>query len=248
MVRLFLPLVLLVAGAVYSASGRSIASASDQGAFRVVTFNIYKGADNEDRYDLRRTIEAIARFDADLVGVQEALRNHPQFNCDDQPALITEGLRRLTGRRWAHAYATSWITDNRDCIARGRGDDVATEGLAFFAAERILATEHVNLPESRVGLMARVASMPDVPVIVTHLAASRRNQLQRAIQLEALLPWAAKQGPGILMGDFNDGEYVGFPPARVDLCDFLDFCQCFDDLTGLAREYVDEHVSPIGHA
>ena len=211
MVRLFLPLVLLVAGAVYSVSERSIASASDHAAFRVVTFNIYKGADNEDRYDLHRTIEAIARFDADLVGVQEALRNHPQFNCDDQPALIAQGLRRLTGHRWTHTYARSWITDNRECMARGRGDDVATEGLAFFAPERIIATDHINLPESRVGLMARVASMPDVPVIVTHLAASRRNQLQRAIQLEALLPWAAQQGPGILMGDFN---------ARPDATEF----------------------------
>ena len=211
MVRLFLPLVLLIAGAVYSVSERSIASASNDRAFRVVTFNIYKGADNENRYDLHRTIEAIARFDADLVGVQEALRNHPQFNCDDQPALIVEGLRRVTGRRWSHAYARSWVTDNRDCIARRRGDDVATEGVAFFAPERIIATDHINLPESRVGLMARVASMPDVPVVVTHLAASRRNQLQRAIQLEALLPWAARQGPGILMGDFN---------ARPDATEF----------------------------
>ena len=100
MVRLFLPLVLLIAGAVYSVSERTVASASNQGLFRVVTFNIYKGADNENRYDIHRTIEAIAHFDADLVGVQEALRNHPQFNCDDQPALIVEGLRRLTGKRW----------------------------------------------------------------------------------------------------------------------------------------------------
>jgi len=211
MVRLFVPLVLLMAGAVYSVSERTVASASNQGLFRVVTFNIYKGADNENRYDLHRTIEAIAHFDADLVGVQEALRNHPQFNCDDQPALIAEGLRRLTGKRWSHAFAKSWVTDNRDCMTRGRGDDVATEGLAFFAPERIIATNHINLPESRVGLMARVASMPDVPVVVTHLAASRRNQLQRAIQLEALLPWAARQGPGILMGDFN---------ARPDATEF----------------------------
>jgi endonuclease/exonuclease/phosphatase family metal-dependent hydrolase len=203
MLRLFVVLALLVAAAVYSVSERTVASASDDGAFRVVTFNIYKGANNDDRYDLQGTIEAIARFDADLVGVQEALRNHPQFNCDDQPALIAEGLRRLTGRRWSHVYAKSWTTDNRDCIARGRGDDVAMEVLAFFAPERIVATAQIDLPVSRVGLMARVASMPDVPVVVTHLAASRRNQSQRVSQLDMLLPWAAEHGPGILMGDLN---------------------------------------------
>ncbi len=203
MERLFLVLTCLTAGAVYSVSERTVASASDHTAFRVVTFNIYKGADNENRYDLQGTIDAIARLDADLVGVQEAMRNHPQFNCDDQPALVAEGLRRRTGRRWAHVYARSWITDNRDCMARGRGDDVATEGLAFFAPERIVEAGQINLPESRVGLMARVASMPDVPVVVTHLAASRRNQSQRISQITRLLPWTARHGPGILMGDFN---------------------------------------------
>ena len=203
MLRWFFLLALLIATAVYSVSERTVASASNHGVFRVVTFNIYRGADNADHYDLQRTIDAIARIDANLVGVQEALRNHPQFNCDDQPALIAEGLRRATGKRWAHAFARSWVTENRDCMARGRGDDVATEGLAFFAPERLIVTDHINLPESRVGLMARVASMPDVPVVVTHLAASRRNQGQRVNQLGMLLPWAAKQGPGILMGDFN---------------------------------------------
>jgi endonuclease/exonuclease/phosphatase family metal-dependent hydrolase len=203
MLRLFLPFVLLIGAAVYSVSERTLASASNLGVFRVATFNIYKGADNADHYDLRRTIEAIARIDANLVGVQEALRNHPQFNCDDQPALIAEGLHRVTGKRWAYTYARSWVTADRDCMARGRGDGVATEGLAFFAPERFIATDYINLPESRVGLMARVASMPDVPVVVTHLAASRRNQGQRVNQLGALLPWTAQQGPGILMGDFN---------------------------------------------
>ena len=132
--------------------------------------------------------------------MQETLRNHPQFNCDDQPALIADGLRRLTGRRWTHVYAKAWITDNRECLASGRGDDVATEGVALLTPERVLATSQINLPESRVGLMARVASMPDVPVIVTHLTAYRRNQAHRIKQIESLLPWAAQQGPGHLDG------------------------------------------------
>ena len=149
--QLFIALLLVVSGAVYSVSDRTTAVASHRGTFRVVTFNIFKGANVEKRYDLQRTIEAIARMDADLVGVQETLRNHPQFNCDDQPALIADGLRRLTGRRWAHTYSRAWITDNRECVARGRGDGVATEGLAFFTPGRIVATEQINLPESRVG-------------------------------------------------------------------------------------------------
>jgi hypothetical protein len=166
MSRLFIALLIVVSSAVYSVATDTTAG-SRRGTFRVATFNIYKGAGGDNRYDLERTIEAIARLDADVVGLQEALRNHPQFNCDDQPALIADGLSRLTGRRWAHVYAKAWITDDRECLGRGRGDDVATEGVALLTPERVLATSQINLPESRVGLMARLASMPDVPVIVT---------------------------------------------------------------------------------
>ena len=111
------------------------------GTFRVATFNIHKGADRQGDYDLERTIDAISRLDADLVGLQEAMRNHPDFNCDDQPALIAEGLRRRTGRRWAHVHARAWITDDRRCLAGDRGSDVATEDLAFITASPILASQ-----------------------------------------------------------------------------------------------------------
>ena len=180
--------------------------------FRIATFNIHKGADRKGHYDLERTIDAIWRLDADLVGVQEAMRNHPDFNCDDQPALIAEGLRRRTGRRWTHAQARAWITDDRQCLARRRGSDVATEDLAFIAASPILASRSVRLSEGRVGLAVRVAAIPDVPVIVTHLAANRQNQRDRIRELAVLLPWAAQQGPGLLIGDLNaqpDADELG---------------------------------------
>jgi endonuclease/exonuclease/phosphatase family metal-dependent hydrolase len=201
---LFVALAVVVAIAVWAVSDRSSAGASaSDGTFRVATFNIHKGADRDGHYDLQRTIEAIASLDVDLIGLQEVLRNHSRFNCDDQPALIAEGLRRLTHRRWAQVYRKSWVFENRDCLERGRGDDVETEGLAFFAPEPIVRTEHVALGESRIGLMVRSAAAPGIPVVVTHLAASRRNQAQRVQQIETLLPWAARQGPGILIGDFN---------------------------------------------
>lgn len=185
--------------------------------FRVATFNIHKGADRRGHYDLERTIDAIWRLDADLVGLQETMRNHPDFNCDDQPALIAEGLRRRTGRRWAHVHARAWILDDRQCLMRGRGSDVATEDLAFIAATPILASGSVRLSEGRVGLAVRVAAMPDVPVIVTHLAANRQNQRDRIRELAVLLPWAAQHGPGLLIGDFNaqpDADELGPLMAR----------------------------------
>ena len=198
-------LLLVVVPAVLAgaSSQRAVLAPSLARTFRVATFNIHKGADRPGRYDLDQTIETIRHLDADLVGVQEALRNHAGFNCDDQPALIAEGLRRRTGRPWTHAYVKSWVTENRQCLERGRGDGVQTEGVAFFTPERIVASSSVRLSAGRVGLAIRIASMPHVPVIVTHLAANRENQAGRVREIAALLPWAEQQGPGLLMGDLN---------------------------------------------
>ena len=171
--------------------------------FRVATFNIYKGADVRNRYNLSGTIEAIASLDADVVGLQEVLRNHRHFNCDDQPKMIAEGLRRITGRAWHVVFQGGWFGPNRECMDRGRGDNVETEGLAFVTPHRILESQHVRLAEHRIGLMIRLASMPAVPFIVTHLASTPRNQPHRITQLAALLPWAQKHGPSILLGDLN---------------------------------------------
>jgi len=187
------------------------------GTFRVATFNIHKGADRRNHYDLERTIDAIARLDADVVGVQEAMQNHPDFNCDDQPALIAQGLRKRTSRPWTHVFVKAWLTDHRQCMERGRGKDIETEGLAIFARERIVASISVRLSEGRVALAVHVASMPHVPVIVTHLSANQENQPNREREIATLLPWALRQGPGVLMGDLNarpDASELGPLMAR----------------------------------
>ena len=203
MSRLAVLLAVVIPALVGASGQRSPAEFNPAPTFRVATFNIHKGADRPGRYDLDQTIELIRHLDADLVGVQEALRNHASFECADQPALIADGLTRRTGRPWTYTYAKSWIMKDRQCLDRGKGDGVETEGLAFFTPHRILASDSLRLSEGRVGLVVRVSSMPDLPVIVTHLAANRRNQEGRVRELAALLPWAMRQGPGLLMGDLN---------------------------------------------
>ena len=171
--------------------------------FRVATWNIHKGADRRGTYDLEQTIDAIARFDADLVGLQEVMRNQLESNCDDQPALIADGLRRRTGRPWTEVHVKAWTSDKRYCLEQGRGDGVETEGVAFLAAEPIAVSTSTRLPESRVAVEVRLASLPSLPVVVTHLAPNRTDRELRVRQFATLLPWTAARGRGILLGDLN---------------------------------------------
>src|SRR5258705_12529109 len=146
--RLLLALLVAVAVALlWPLSHRAASLSNGARTFRVATFNIHKGADRGNHYDLQRTIEAIAHLDADVVGVQEAMQNHPDFNCDDQPSLIAAGLRKRTGRPWTHVFVKAWLTHHRQCMERGRGKDIEKEGPAIFARDRILASSSGRLSE-----------------------------------------------------------------------------------------------------
>jgi hypothetical protein len=59
-----------------------------------------------------------------------------------------------------------------------------------------VSSNSIRLSEGRIGLEVRVASMPDVPVVVTHLSANQENQPMREREIATLLPWAARQGRG----------------------------------------------------
>jgi len=202
--KLWVAIFLIVSVVFAAAAVRTVSPPADtRPTLRVATFNIHKGAPRRGPYDLERTIDAIHRLGVDLVGVQEAMRNDAAFGCDDQPALIAEGLRRRSGLPWTYVHANAWILKDRQCMERGKGDDVATEGLAFFTRERIVDSSVVRLNEGRVGLAVRLARMPQVPIVVTHLAANRQNQADRVREIGILLPWAKRLGAGILVGDLN---------------------------------------------
>lgn len=176
-------------------------------AFKVMTLNIQHGIDGTQQYNLQRSIDAIARIQPDLAGLQEVTRNHSLYRCDDQPALIADGLRRATGRTWHHVYVQEWfVNEDRKCLEAGRGDGPNTEGLAFFAPEPVGSVAHQAMWNSRIGLAVRTPATGDVTVIVTHLANGSRpkSEQDRVTQVSQLLPWAAGQGtPRLLIGDMN---------------------------------------------
>jgi endonuclease/exonuclease/phosphatase family metal-dependent hydrolase len=195
--------------------------------FTVATFNIQHGLSGAGRYDLRYSSETIAKLNPDLVGLQELTRNHPAYNCDDQPVRIAERVSGVTGRPWSGVYRQEWLTQIRDCPNTGRGDGPATEGLGYLAPGSLAPPTFTTLPISRLGLLSDLTvAGRRIPVVNTHLAhgSGAGPASQRLQQIPPLLSWSLNQaagGPIVLIGDFNhrpDAEEY----ARIRAAGFRD--------------------------
>jgi endonuclease/exonuclease/phosphatase family metal-dependent hydrolase len=205
LVALLLAVVVLVVLSVTSGSGPTAAvRAADDGGFTVMTFNVQHGMTSRGRYDLQRAVDLIAAVAPDVVGLQETTRNHPQYNCDDQPKRIAHELTQATGRTWHHVYQQEWFTPDVSCTERGAGDGKETEGLTMLSPHEIEKVAHTDLWNTRIGLAVRVRELGDVPIVVTHLASGKKGREDRHKQVGPLLAWARGLGsPRILMGDLN---------------------------------------------
>lgn len=183
---------------------RRDAVADGRAGLKVMTFNIQHGIDGSHQYNLQRAIDAIAKIQPDVVALQEVTRNHPYYNCDDQPARIAEGVKAATGRAWSVVYEQEWFTPNVECQQAGKGDGKETEGLAFLSPSPLGPSSMTKLPASRIALTVRPSAAGGIPITVTHLASGRHNGPARAKEVEALLKWTETLGPvQIVLGDFN---------------------------------------------
>jgi endonuclease/exonuclease/phosphatase family metal-dependent hydrolase len=197
--------VIAIVVSAYGLASRPTAVRADAATLRVMTFNIQHGIDGTHKYNLQRAIDVIAKVQPDIVGLEEVTRNHPYYNCDDQPARIAAALRSATGRAWAVAYEQEWFTPNVECRDSGRGDGKETEGLALLApVESLGPTSTTPLPVSRIAFAVKLRSAGGLPVVVTHLASGAQNAEARRKEIDALTRWVGKLGPTeILVGDFN---------------------------------------------
>lgn len=173
------------------------------GSIAVMTFNIQHGIGGSHKYNLQRAIDSIAKVQPDLVALQEVTRNHPYYDCDDQPARIADGLRRATGKPWTVAYEQEWFTPNVECQQSGRGDGKETEGLALLALGPLGATTMTALPVSRIAFATKLKAAGGLTFAVTHLASGKQNGDARRKEVDALVAWAQKIDAAVIVGDFN---------------------------------------------
>jgi endonuclease/exonuclease/phosphatase family metal-dependent hydrolase len=171
---------------------------------KVMTFNIQHGIDGSDRYNLQRAIDTITSVLPDIVGLQEVTRNHPFYNCDDQPARIAAGVSAATGMSWDVSYQQEWFTPDVSCQASGHGDGPETEGLTFLTRRSTSKAVMTALTDSRIGMETAIRDAYSLPLVVTHLTSGTSSGATRSQQLNQLLAWSTGFGePRILMGDFN---------------------------------------------
>jgi endonuclease/exonuclease/phosphatase family metal-dependent hydrolase len=186
-----------------------------------MTFNIQHGIDGTNRYNPQRAIDTIARLQPDVVGLQEVTRNHPYYNCDDQPAMIASGLRAATGRTWDVVYEQEWFTPDVSCQKSGRGTGPETEGLAILTRRSMSSPAMTPLPDSRIGLQVAMRDAYGLPIVVTHLTSGAAKLGARTQQIERLFGWSRGFGePLVVMGDFNTGPQA--PELQPFLSSFRD--------------------------
>ena len=171
---------------------------------KVMTFNIQHGIDGNGRYNLQNAPAVIARVQPDIVGLQEVTRNHPFYQCDDQPAKIASTLQSMTGQLWSVSYQQEWFTPDVSCQQSGRGDGRETEGLVLLTRRAMTPTTMTALVDSRIGLETTLADAYALPFVVTHLTSGSTAGSTRAEQVMQLTGWVSRFGdPQIVIGDFN---------------------------------------------
>jgi len=204
LVLLLIAMVGVMVSAFGGARGGAVRAADGDGGFTVMTFNVQHGMNTRGKYDLDRAIDLIARISPDVVGLQETTRNHPKYDCDDQPKRVADGLTRATHRPWQHVYQQEWFTPDVSCRDRGAGDGKETEGLTVLSPHPIEKVAHTDLWNTRIGLAVRVDAIGPLPIVVTHLASGSKGAEDRHKQVGPLMAWAQGLGaPRILMGDLN---------------------------------------------
>ena len=173
----------------------------------LLTFNIRYGtaADGENAWPNRREMAAamLARLDADVIGLQEALRFQLDELEDRLPGYTEVGVGRDDGATRGE-YAALFVRSSRFAIA---------ECGTFWLSDtpEVVASKSWGNGITRICTWARLiekASGHGVYVFNVHMDHQSQPSRERAAELiaERMEARAHPEEPAVLMGDFNAGE------------------------------------------
>jgi endonuclease/exonuclease/phosphatase family metal-dependent hydrolase len=165
---------------------------------RVLTWNIHKGIGGIDRrYDLRRVIEVLTYYDADVMLLQEVAQNMPSLRGDDQVEKLAEALGGHTAFHPEHQFRKGGY------------------GNLILSRWPVAETEHVDLTiglRKRRGLIQAHVRVPCAgrsrTLILNNLhlglaGSERGKQLERFVDSNPFTR-VRERTPLVVGGDLND--------------------------------------------
>ena len=194
---------------------------------RFVSYNIRYSQGGDDKFDLERIADAVRG--ADVIALQEVVRNMPTVPDEDQPAGLSE---LLPDYYWVYGPSTDLDASERD--AQGHVVNKRMQfGDMLLSKYKILSSRLLLLPRVRSyevnliqqGVLEGIIDFPSGPLRVYSIHLNHLSSRQRMGEIEYFLPkllsvplhGASRTGPEwnglpeqpdvaedfILMGDFN---------------------------------------------
>lgn len=156
----------------------------------IVSYNIHRGLGLDRRRDLDRIADVIAETGADVIGLQEVIRENGTAHADQATYLADRlGLTLVMG------------------VTRPHG--AGTFGNAVLTRLPVLASAHYDL--SRAAREPRGCLRVDLVVHGTalhifncHFGLAFRERREQIALLAAFMRAGERRGPRVLMGDFNE--------------------------------------------
>jgi endonuclease/exonuclease/phosphatase family metal-dependent hydrolase len=173
-----------------TATTTSPSTTSGGTTLRVVHWNIHhNGVGMDGKLDMDRVITWVAKFQPDVVSLNEVHRNSGYCSCD-APARFTQMLAAKTGRTWYYKFSTKNGSTN------GEGNLLLSR-FPFDAAGTKLLSYTRSIVNGTIIVNGR-----SVNVFSTHLDADSTSR--RLTQISELKSWAAGIAEQrIVAGDFN---------------------------------------------
>jgi endonuclease/exonuclease/phosphatase family metal-dependent hydrolase len=165
---------------------------------RVATYNIHAAIGTDRRQDLERIAAVIQEIDPDVIGLQE-VESRPSHSRHDQAERLaerlgmscTEGPILLEGRGW---YGNAIFSR-----------------LPIEVLTRLRFADHGGEPRGAVVIAVHAADGRSWRIGNTHLDVRAGPRLHQTHALVRSMSLCSENGPGVLLGDFNEWR----PRART---------------------------------
>jgi endonuclease/exonuclease/phosphatase family metal-dependent hydrolase len=173
----------------YGSAAQPIASTTSA-TVKVMQWNIHHTKGSDGRFDPDRVANAVVRYGADVVSMNEVSYYHGSYINDDLAAMLESLLERKTGRTWyrkfINVYGGSW----------GYGNAILSR-LPFTSSSTRMLSYKRGVVQVGVSVNGRT-----VNIFSTHV--DYYNSSYRTTQINEAKSWISGFGsPRIVLGDFN---------------------------------------------